>query len=186
MVAGVSVGTQDQALRTKLHAFRFVRAFRQIRRGAPFYIHRHRASTGVFDQVHPCDQAKVRVRHHHRARPRHYRIIHGLLAAFLLPGSFPFPGTVGVCQSAFLTVHPPVLKPAVHRIHAVRKLRLDPLQPAQPRTIRIFVQHPRRNEVGEFLSLLLRHYRLLLPADRGEEAEAAMAPRVSGARKTAP
>ena len=52
-------------------------------------------------------------------------------------------------DAALRPVHAPVDISPVQRVRTLRPLALDPFQPAQPRTVREFVKHPRRDEFGE-------------------------------------
>ncbi|OQB43035.1 MAG: hypothetical protein BWY09_00307 [Candidatus Hydrogenedentes bacterium ADurb.Bin179] len=144
MVAGIAVFPQDQALGAHLYPFRFISALGNVRRCAPLHIHRHRHAPLLLHQVNLRDQAQCRRRQQHRPRLGHHRILDQRR-----PVRFPAGLPLRFRQRAAFLIHPPMLKGALHRVRAVGEFPLHPLHPAQPWTIGILVQHPRRHQVRQ-------------------------------------
>jgi hypothetical protein len=44
-------------------------------------------------------------------------------------------------------IHPPVLEPTIHRVDAIHKLPLDPLDITEPWAVGELIQHPGRNQI---------------------------------------
>lgn len=145
VVAGVAVFAQDEALRAHLHALGLVRALGEVRRGAALHVHGHGAPGLLLDEVDPRDEARIGRGHEHGAR-----LVDEGVVDFGRRGLSPVAAgrRARLGEAALFPVHAAMLKPAIDCVHAVGELGFDPFEPAQPRTIGILVQHPRRDQVG--------------------------------------